>query len=87
MVRSDSAGYQEELLRYCAQGDNERFGVIEFAIAAKVSQSFKESVKDIKEWFPIYAQDEEGNKIKTDQEWAECVFRSIRPLIPILSGR
>jgi len=74
MVRSDSAGYQEELLRYCAQGDNERFGVIEFAIAAKVSQSFKESVKEIKEWFPIYAQDEKGNKIKTDQEWAEVGF-------------
>jgi hypothetical protein len=35
------------LLQYCARGDNERFGVIEFAIAAKVSQSFKGSAH----WF------------------------------------
>ena len=76
MLRSDSAGYQEDLLRYCAQGDNERFGVIEFAIAAKVSQSFKGSVQEVKEdqWFSIYTQDEDGNKIKTDQEWAEVGF-------------
>jgi hypothetical protein len=74
MLRSDSAGYQEDLLKYCAQGDNERFGIIEFAIAAKVSQSFKESVKEVKEWFPIYTQDKDGHKIKTDQEWAEVGF-------------
>ena len=30
MLRSDAAGYQHELLRYCAEG--KRFGVIEFAV-------------------------------------------------------
>ena len=30
--RSDTAAYQQELLRYCAEGKNERFGVIRFAI-------------------------------------------------------
>lgn len=76
MFRSDSAGYQEDLLQYCAQGDNERFGVIEFAIAAKVSQAFKAAVLQVEDdkWFPIYTQDEKGNQIKTDQEWAEVGF-------------
>ena len=32
MLRSDTAGYQRELLRYCAEGGDERFGVIEFAV-------------------------------------------------------
>ena len=31
MLRSDTAGYQRELLRYCAEGRDDRFGVIEFA--------------------------------------------------------
>ncbi len=31
MLRSDTAGYQRELLLYCAEGRGERFGVIEFA--------------------------------------------------------
>jgi hypothetical protein len=76
MVRSDSAGYQEDLVRYCAQGDNERFGVIEFAIATKISQAFKTAVLQLSQdqWFPIYTQDEDGNAIKTDQEWAEVGF-------------
>ena len=33
MLRSDTAGYQRELLRYCAEGRDDRFGVIEFAPA------------------------------------------------------
>ena len=30
MLRSDTAGYQQELLRYCTEGRDERFGVVEF---------------------------------------------------------
>ena len=36
MLRSDTAGYQQELLRYCAEGRDERFGVIEFAVGVDV---------------------------------------------------
>ena len=35
MLRSDTAGYQRELLRYCAEGGDERFGVIEFAVGGR----------------------------------------------------
>ena len=33
LVRSDSAGYEWEFLKYCAEGHNKRFGVIDFAVA------------------------------------------------------
>src|SRR5712691_7458344 len=36
-LRSDTAGYQEELLVYCGEGKDPRFGVIEFAIGADVT--------------------------------------------------
>lgn len=75
-LRSDSAGYQEELLRYCAEGANPRFGVIEFAIAARVSKAFKEAVSEIEEnaWHPITKEMQDGSSIKTEQEWAEVCF-------------
>ncbi len=41
MLRSDTAGYQRELLRYCAEGRDERFGVIEFAVGVDVTTEFR----------------------------------------------
>lgn len=75
-LRSDTAGYQQDVLQYCAQGKHERFGIIEFAISARVTGAFKLSVLEVKEtnWYPIYKQDVQGNTIKTDQEWAEVCF-------------
>ncbi len=71
--RSDTAGYQHDLLRYCAQGRNERFGVIEFAIGADVTQAFKAAVAELaeKDWHPIGpVPDGESPR----QEWAEVCF-------------
>jgi hypothetical protein len=69
-LRSDSAGYQEDLIRYCAEGSDPRFGVIPFAIAARVSAGIKKEAQslDDKHWHPIYQEDADGNKIKTNQE-------------------
>lgn len=74
-LRSDSAGYQEELLRYCVEGLNERFGVIHFAIASKVCKEIRNEAKQLKpeEWKTLYYEDSEGIKIKTTQEYAEIV--------------
>jgi hypothetical protein len=36
-LRSDTAGYQHDLMRYCDLEDNKRFGKIEFAIGADVT--------------------------------------------------
>lgn len=75
-LRSDSAGYQEELLKYCAEGENERFGVVEFAIAARVSASFKEAVRQVKDsdWHTVCRYEADGSKTETSQEWAEVCY-------------
>ncbi|UCG35573.1 MAG: IS1380 family transposase [Candidatus Omnitrophota bacterium] len=74
-IRSDSAGCQKDILRYSARGDDERFGIIEFAIAIKISQAFKKAVSlvDDAAWNPIY-KEVDGMRIKTNQEWAEVCF-------------
>ncbi len=68
-MRSDSAGYQHELLKYCARGDNERFGKIDFAVSADVTTEFKRSVAAVEEaaWKPL-------GKPGAGQEWAEVCF-------------
>jgi hypothetical protein len=43
-LRSDTAGYQEELVLYCGEGKDPRFGVIEFAISADVTEAFRAAV-------------------------------------------
>jgi hypothetical protein len=75
-LRSDSAGYQEDLIRYCAEGNDPRFGVIPFAIAARVSAGIKKEAQSLDDnhWHPIYQEDADGTKIKTNQEWADICF-------------
>jgi hypothetical protein len=74
-LRSDSAGYQVDLLRYCAEGKDERFGVIDFAIASDVTKEFKAAVAQVglEEWHTLY-RTVNGRQQKTDQEWAEVCF-------------
>lgn len=74
-LRSDNAGYQHDLLRYCDKEDNKRFGRIEFAIGCDVTAEFKRAVREVEEeqWQPI-SKDIGGIKIKTGKEWAEVCF-------------
>jgi hypothetical protein len=75
-LRSDTAGYQHALLKYCTQGKDQRFGRIEFAVGADVTPEFKKAVLrevDQKDWRPIY-EAYDGNRFKTNQEWAEVCF-------------
>jgi len=71
-VRVDTAGYEWELLRYCAEGQNERFGVMEYAIGVDVTAAFKAAVLQVpeSEWHPL--RDESGGALR--QEWAEVCF-------------
>ncbi len=74
-LRSDTAGYQEELLPYCGEGKDPRFGVIEFAIGADVTGAFRAAVLATaeSEWKPLIRR--VGDKFyETDQEWAEVGF-------------
>jgi hypothetical protein len=74
-LRSDTAGYQHNLLRYCETGKNKKFGRIEFAIGCDVTDEFKESALLVEEdqWHPIY-KTKKKKKIKTKQEWADVGF-------------
>jgi hypothetical protein len=68
-LRSDTAGYQHDLLRYCEKGENKRFGRIEFAIGADVTQEFKKAVAKAEEWKPVMK-----DMWETGKEWAEVCF-------------
>lgn len=74
-LRSDSAGYQQDLLLYCGEGKDERFGVIEFAVSADVTDAFRKAVLEVKEtdWQPL-DRTVDGHTYRTGQEWAEVGF-------------
>ena len=74
-LRSDTAGYQHDLLRYCEKGENKRFGRIEFAIGVDVTKEFKKAVAEVEEseWKPLW-KEIKGEKRKTRAEWAEVCF-------------
>lgn len=75
ILRSDTAGYQHDLLKYCAMGKNERFGIIKFAIGCDVTPEFKKAVSEVPEpeWKPLF-KEVNGEKIRTGREWAEVCF-------------
>jgi hypothetical protein len=74
-LRSDNAGYQHDLLKYCEMGKNERFGRIEFAIGCDVTPEFKRAVEEVveSEWKPLMKQ-QKGREVETGKEWAEVCF-------------
>lgn len=75
MIRSDTAGDQQDLLRYCGEGRDERFGVIEFAVGVDVTPEFKRSVCQVseEEWQVLYRKAGEY-QVDTGQQWAEVNF-------------
>ena len=74
-LRSDTAAYQQELLRYCAAGKHPRLGRIEFALSCDGTREFKEAVAEVpkSEWPPLY-REHHGKRVKTGPEWAEVCF-------------
>jgi hypothetical protein len=73
---SDTAAYQWELLKYCAEGQDKRFGVIDFAVGVDVTQEFKRAVAKVseKEWKTLYREEKNGELKATGQEWAEVCY-------------
>ena len=74
-LRSDTAGYQEDLLLYCGEGKDPRFGVIDFAVGADVTEAFRAAVLATAEceWKPLIRLFD-GKPQQTDQEWAEVCY-------------
>lgn len=73
-LRSDTAGYQHDLLRYCDEEDK-RFGRIEFAIGCDVTQEFRKAVAEIPDgqWKPLCPRIN-GKAVETGRQWAEVCF-------------
>jgi hypothetical protein len=74
-LRSDTAGYQHDLLRYCDEKDNKRFGRIEFAIGCDVTQDFRRAVAEVSEknWKPL-CREVNGKLQESGRQWAEVCF-------------
>jgi hypothetical protein len=68
-LRSDTAGYQKELLQYCAEGKNERFRAIGFAIGADVTRELRKAIEEVEEseWQSMPSS-------HSGQQWAEVCF-------------
>ena len=75
LMRSDTAGYQQELLRYCAEGRDQRFGVIGFAMGVDVTPEFKKTVAQVGEgdWREL-RREVDGHRVNTGQQYAEVRF-------------
>jgi hypothetical protein len=73
-LRSDSAGYQWDLLKYCAEkrGKNK---AIKFSVSVDVTPAFKEAVSEVgeKDWQPLYKW-VAGKQVATRQQWAEVCY-------------
>jgi hypothetical protein len=75
--RSDTAGYQVDLLKYCAGvGEERRFPVINFTVSCPVGKEFKQAVRRVpeKEWKRVYRKKKDGSLIETKLECAEVVY-------------
>ena len=75
-LRSDTAGYEHALLRYCALGENATFGVIDFCISCDISPQFKEATLrvGVAEWHKEMRRNKKGEEEWTGREWAEVNF-------------
>ncbi len=65
-------GVERALLRYCAEGRNERFGVIGFAVGVDVTAAFKAAVTEVEEGEWRELRDAGGEE--TGQQYAEVCF-------------
>jgi hypothetical protein len=74
-LRSDTAGYQWDLLHYCGRGENERFGRIGFAVGCDVTQEFRRAVQAVAAdaWHPVM-REVEGVAVPTGRQWAEVCY-------------
>jgi hypothetical protein len=75
-MRSDTAGYQHELLRYCDGQDNKRCGRIEFTVGCDVTPEFKKAVLEVadEDWTVLMKRERSGELRETKRQWAEVCF-------------
>jgi len=75
-LRSDAAGYQHDLLRYCDEEKNKWCGRIEFAVGCDVGVEFKKAVLEVGEedWMVLKKRERSGELRETARQWAEVCY-------------
>jgi len=75
-MRSDTAGYQHDLLRYCDEEKNKWCGRIEFAVGCDVTPEFKKAVLEVGEedWVVLKRRERSGELKETARQWAEVCY-------------
>ena len=75
-MRSDTAGYQHDLLRYCDEEKNKRWGRIEFTVGCDVTPEFKKAVLEVAEedWVGLKKRERSGELTESSRQWAEVCF-------------
>jgi hypothetical protein len=75
-MRSDTAGYQHDLLRYCDEEKNKWCGRIEFAVGCDVTSEFKKAVLEVVEedWVVLKKRERSGEMRETSRQWAEVCY-------------
>ena len=70
-LRSDTAGYQHDLLKFCETREDR----IEFTVGSDVTQEFKRAVHEVEEadWNPLMKKVKD-KMVPTDTQWAEVCF-------------
>jgi hypothetical protein len=70
-IRMDAAGYQHEVLRYCATGDRGKREAIEFTVSCDMTEEFRKAAMAAskEEWQSLVR---EG--LDVGQEWTEVVY-------------
>ena len=71
-LRADAAGYRRDLPLYCGEGEDPRFGVIDFAIGAEALRAAVRSLPEAARQPLLRRVD--GRAQWTGQEWAEAPY-------------
>ena len=60
----DSAGYQHDVLKFCATGDGGQRDIIEFTVSNDMTTEFRKAVMEVdqEEWKPLYRR-EKGREV------------------------
>ena len=73
-LRSDTAGYDTELLFWCERArEHPEYGRILFTISVDITKEFRQAVQVVTEWTPEYRM-VQGQRKPTGREYAEVVF-------------
>lgn len=73
--RADTAAYETDLLLYCGEGKDPRYGIIEFAVSADVTEEVRKAARELPDsaWQPL-TRTVGDEIIHSGQEWSEICY-------------